>query len=380
MARNDDLAAYAVLGFGFGLYTFYKGFRQYRNYLLIADTPEIAIRSIPMGFVQIQGIAKGDKTIPSPVTHTPCFAYQVVIERWKTDSDSHGGHWTHHRTDADGVGFYLTDATGKVLVDAQGAEFDLPQSARCEAWPGMSAATGVAATQQDLLKFVTQADAHWAGRLFEHGLKTVGSLQDSRKEQARQGLMEVFQHAPGTPEFLTGMMTMMAPKIKQHLESMGPQSDPKHEEARQNALQALQHPPGSPEFMEGLRRAEQTAIEPGENNPFEALARTLGGSSGSGSSVFSAASGRYRFTEYCLVPDGQYDVSGTCVENPHPKDANDHNMIVKGLAEKEFLISSKAERQLESGLRRRAFLTILGGAALAVACMAILLAKLGLLF
>jgi hypothetical protein len=379
MAHNDDLATYAVLGFGFGLYTFYKGFRQYRNYLLIADTPEIPIRSVPMGFAQVHGIAKGDKTIPSPVTHTACFAYKVVIERWKTDSDGHGGHWANHRTDVDGVGFYLTDTTGKVLVNAQGAEFDLPQSARCEAGSGRSAATGVAATQEELLQYVTQADGHWAGGLFEHGLKAVGPLQDFRKEQTRQGLMEVFQHAPGSPEFLTGMMTMMAPRIKHQLESMGPQPDPNHEMARQNALQALQHPPGSPEFMEGLRRAEQMAVKPGETNPFDALTKTLGGVSGSSSGLFSAASGRYRFTEYCVIPDGNYDISGTCVENPHPTDANDHNMMVKGTLEKEFLISSKTEKQLESSLRRRAFLMVLGGATLSVACMAILLAKLGLL-
>jgi hypothetical protein len=379
MAHNDDLAMYAVLGFCFGLYTFYKGFRRYRNYLLIADTPEIPIRSVPMGFVQIYGKAQGDKTIPSPVSHTPCFAYKVIIERWKTDSDGRGGHWSHHRTDLDGVAFYLTDATGKVLVDAKGAEFDLPQSARCEAGSGRSSGTGVAATQEELLQYVTQADGHWAGGLLEHGLKAVGTLQDSRKEQTRQGLMDVFQHAPGTPEFLAGMMTMMAPRIKQHLESMGPQSDPKHEMARQNALQALQYPPGSPEFMEGLRRAEQMAVKPGETNPFGALTKTLGGVSGSSSGLFKGVSGRYRFTEYCLIPDGQYDISGTCVENPHPTDANDHNMIVKGTLEKEFLISSKTEKQLESSLRRRAFLMVLGGAALSVLCMAILLGKLGLL-
>ncbi|HET7213926.1 MAG TPA: hypothetical protein VFL79_10075 [Terriglobia bacterium] len=379
MAHNDDLAGYAVLGFGLGLFTFYKGLRQYRNYLLIADTPEIAIRSVSMGFSQVNGIAKGDKTISSPVTHTPCFAYKVVIERWKTDSDHHGGHWSHHRTDTDGVEFYLTDATGKVLVDAQGAEFDVPYSARCEAGPGMTTATGVAATQQELLQYVTQADAHWAGGLVERGLKAVGPLQDSSKEQTRLGLMEVFQQSPAAPEFMTGMMTMMAPKIKQHLEAMGPQSDPKHEMARQNALEALQHPAGSPEFMEGLKRAEQMAGNPGETSAFDKLTMTTGGPSGSNSGFFDAASGRYRFTEYCLVPDGRYDISGTCVENPHPKDAGDHNMIVKGTLEKEFLISSKEQKQLESGLRKRAFLMVLGGAALSVVCLAILLGKLGLL-
>jgi hypothetical protein len=379
MAHDDNLGAYALLGFGAGLYIFYKGFRQFRNYLLIADTPEIPIRSVPMGFVQIYGKAQGEKTVPSPVSHTQCFAYKVVIERWKTDSDGHGGHWSHHRTDVDGVGFYLADTTGKVLIDAQGADFDLPRSARCEARPGASAATGVAATQEELLKYVSQADAHWAGGLAERGLKAVGPLQDSSKEQKRQALMGVLQHAPGSPDFLTGMMAMMAPTMKHHLETMGPQSDPQHEMARQRALQAFQYPPGSPEFMAGVQEAEEMAGMSGANNPFGALSKAMGGVPGATSGLFSAASGRYRFTEYCLIPGGQYDISGTCVENPHPLDANDHNMIVKGASEKEYLISSKTEKEVESSLRKRAVLMIFGGAALSVVCMAILLAKLGLL-
>src|SRR5579875_195378 len=379
MSHSDDLGAYAFLGFCVGLYTFYKGFRQFRNYLLIADTPEIPIRSIPMGFVQVHGKAQGEKTVQSPLTHTPCFLYKVDIERWKTESDGRGGHWTHHRTDVDGTSFYLTDATGKVLIDARGAELDLPQSARCETASGAARSTGVAATQEELLKYVSQAGAHWAGGLFERGLSAVGPLQDSAKEEKRQALMEVFQHSPGSPEFLSGMMTMMAPAIKQRLESIGPQSDAQHEEARQTMLQALQHPPGSPEFLEGVRRAEQLAGEPGYARQFEAIARTLAGDAGAASNFFTAASGRYRLTEYCLVPGGTYDISGTCVENPHPVDVSDRNMIVKGIAEKEFLISSKPEKELEGSLRKRAALMVFGGAALSIVCMAILLAKLGLL-
>ena len=374
---HDNSEGYALLGFAFGLYTFYKGFRQFRNYLLLADTPEIAIRSIPMGFGEVHGKAEGEKTILSPISHTPCFVYKVIIERWKTDSNGEGGHWSHHRTDVDGVAFHLTDATGKVLVDAQGAELDLLQTATCKAGRGESAVTGVAATQQELLQYVTQADSHWAGGLFEHGLKLAGQSSDSAREQQRQALMEVFQHTPGTPEFLRGIMSMAAPKIQQHLESMGPQSDPKHEEARQTMLQALQHPPGSPEFMEGLRRAEQVSGKPGATNPIDELTQTLGGAPGAG--LFSAADGRYRLTEYCLVPGGLYDISGTCVENPHPLDANDHNLIRKGASESVFLISCKEEKRLETGMRGRAVRTILFGAALTVGCAAILLIDFGLL-
>jgi len=380
MAQDDDkLVTYAVLGFGAGLYIFLKGFRQFRNYLLIADTPEIPIRSVPMGFVEIHGKAEGEKTIPSPISHTPCFLYKVVIERWETQSGNRSARWVHHRTDVDGPGFYLTDATGKVRIDPHGAELDLPQTARCAAGEGPSAVTGVAATGQELLQYVSQADARWAGSWIERGLKFAGPLGASGKERQRQALTEAFQHTPGTPEFLQGMITMMAPKMKQQLESMGPQSDPGHEQARQTMIEAFQHPPGSPEFLESARRAEQLAGEPGSTHALDMLTRALGAAPGTTAGLFGAASGRYRFTEYCVVPGGLYDISGTCVENPHPQDLNDRNLIVKGANEKVFLISHKTEKQLESGLRRRAVLMIFGGAALSVVCLAILLAKFGLL-
>ena len=128
---DDDgkLLGALTLGFFGGIYIFIKGFRDFRKYRVIADTPAVPIRSVPMGFVEIRGRAQGEKTVLSPVSHTPCFTYQVVIERWKTDSDG-GGQWVHHRTDVDGVGFYLVDATGRILVTPRQAEFDLPQNAQ----------------------------------------------------------------------------------------------------------------------------------------------------------------------------------------------------------------------------------------------------------
>lgn len=379
MAHDDNLAGYAFLGFFGGLYIFFKGFRQFRNYLLIADTPEIPIRSVPMGFVQIHGNAQGEKTIPSPVSHTPCFAYKVVIERWETRSGNQGAGWRHHRTDVDGVPFYLADGTGKVLVDVRAAELDLPQTVRCEAGGGSSSPTGVAATQEELLRYVSQADAHWMGGLVERGLKFMAPLADSGKEQTRQELMGAFQHTPGAPDFLRGMITMMAPKMQQRLESMGAQSDPQHEEARQMMLQAFQHPPGSPEFLESVKRVEQAAGNPGSTRKIDAFLQAAAGDPAASAEMFSAAAGRYRFTEYCLLPAAAYDVSGTCVENPHPQDVHDRNMIVKGTNEKEFLISSRTEKQLESRLRWRAVGMVAGGAALSVVCLVILLAKLGML-
>ena len=93
--------------------------------------------------------------------------------------------------------------------------------------------------------------------------------------------------------------------------------------------------------------------------------------------MFSAASGHYRLTEYCLVPGRSYELSGTCVENPTPCDESDRNMIVKGQNETTFIISSRTEKALKSMLRRKAVIHIFGGAALSLVCLALLLAKLG---
>lgn len=120
-----------ALGFGGGIFYFFEGFRVFRQYRVLADTPVMPIRSIPMGLVEVHGKAKGEQRVTSPLTHTPCFFYKVVIERWETDSKGRG-RWAHFKTVAEGVKFNLEDMTGKVLVVAQGAEYDLIETGKRE--------------------------------------------------------------------------------------------------------------------------------------------------------------------------------------------------------------------------------------------------------
>jgi len=86
---------------------------------------------------------------------------------------------------------------------------------------------------------------------------------------------------------------------------------------------------------------------------------------------------RYRFTEYCLLPEHWYDVAGTCVENPEPKDEHDRNMIVKGLDVPTFLITWRSEAGIKQLLRNRAAKYVFGGGSLAIASLGLLLSKLG---
>ena len=284
---STDLEVAIVVGFGAGLFWFFKGFRVYREYRVLADTPEIPIRSMAMGLVEIHGKAKGQQTVLSPVTKTPCFFYKVDIERWVRDKN--GGHWSHAATHAEGVRFYLEDATGKVLVDAHGAECDLIQTTKRETGRGVGASLG---------------------RLFggtrDSSLTTGSAVSDS---DLLNYAVSVVSTAHTTFSFDGGSL------------------------------------------LSGLGR----------------------GSPGLG----MGSEHRYRLSEYCIVPEHWYAVTGTCVENPNPQDEHDRNMIVKGQNEPTFLISWRSEKELQSALRNRAALHIFGGGALSVACLAILLFRLG---
>ena len=286
-SHGADLEVAAVVGFGAGLFWFFKGFRVYREYRVLADTPEIPIRSVAMGLVEIHGQAKGPQTVLAPVTKTPCFFYKVDIERWVRDKN--GGHWSHAASQAEGTRFYIEDATGKVLVDAHGAEYDLIQTAKRETGRGIGGSLG---------------------RLF-------GGGRDST--------------------LATGSLVSESDLLN---------------------------------YAESVVSTAHT--------PFSLDAGSLLSGLGRGSLGLGLGSQhRYRLSEYCILPEHWYDVAGTCVENPNPQDEHDRNMIVKGQNEPTFLISWRSEKELKSTMRNRAALHVFGGAALSVACLAILLLRLG---
>ncbi len=269
-AKLDGLL---VIGFGAGLYYFYKGFRTFREYQVLMDTPEIPIRSVAMGLVEIHGQATGVPPVPSPVTQTPCLFYKVDIDHWVRDKN--GGHWSHVATDTDGPRFYLADSSGKVLVDAHKAEYDLLQNATIE---------------------TDRSDGFGPGSF----------LSDM------EGSSESSLSAAPEPD----LWSYASRVVSQH---------------------------------KG--------------------AGIFGGGTGMGA--------RYRLSEYLVVPEHWYDITGTCVENPEPQNENDHNLIVKGTNEPTFLITWRSEKEIRRTLRNRAVKYIFSGAILSVACLALFLAKHG---
>jgi hypothetical protein len=282
-----------------GLGVFIAGFKTYREYRILEDTPQAPIRSIPMGLVHIHGKTTGENRLTSPLTHTPCYYYKVQVEKWvKRDKDREG--WETVSTSTEMRPFYVDDTTGQVLVDPTNAEFDVPKTLQAEIGPRAGAKRFVeptlgvpGPTDQDLHAYLSQPS------------RAIGQVLSSLPVPGAKAAAKVLGFG-------------------QKLESLGIEMS-----------------------MGGV---------------------TLGGTAGQ----------RYRFTEHCLIAEREYNLTGTCVENPSPKDEHDRNLIKKGQNEPTFLISSKTEKELEKSLWRKAFLLILLGAALMIGFTAIILAKLGM--
>jgi hypothetical protein len=235
-----------------------------------------------------------------------------------------------------------------VLVDSHSAEYDLPESPpRIVDGAHVAPLMGTGASDQELLQYVQRAGVNQLAGKMEHWLESKGPLDDPQHEQGRQTLLEI---ARSLPKAMSGgaaniPRTIPAPLIEKIMAS-APLADPQKEAQRQKFLQQL-HDTGT------------IAMPP-------VLVSV------------SSATGRYRLREYLILPGQEYHVTGTCVENPDARDAHDRNMIVLGKNEKTFLISWKAEQEVQHGLRMRALGMVFGGAALAVFCLALLLGHLHL--
>lgn len=342
---NERLEILLAAGFGFGLYSFLNGFRVFREYRVVEDTPEIPIRSAPMGLVRIHGKAMGDAPLLSPLTHQPCFFYKVDIEKWENNSRRSG--WKHYRTDTEGVHFELRDPSGSIVVDPLGAKYDLLQSAKREVSSGISFGLG--------------------------SLGHKAAKNASRNAATDQEILSYVNRAHANP--ISALVPTAGGPLREALAGAGPQSDTRKEQLRQVMLGATQHPAGSSEFLTGMRRAEEIHAEIVGGHKSTVLLQDAGHYGGS-SWLTPPASGRYRLTECCILPGHYYDVTGTCTEN-RQADGPSRNLITKGQNEPEFLISWRSPQGVEKKLRNRAALMIFGGGGLAIVCLGFLLAKLG---
>jgi hypothetical protein len=284
-----------LAGVGAGVVSFLHGFRAWRRLRLIEDTPTAKVRSMALGRVELQGRAEAREDLEAPLTGFPCvfFRYEIEEER----GSGRQRRWrTVARGDSSAQGFYLADATGRVLVDPTGAELQL----ECD-WR---------ATNPTL-------SPRLEGVLASHGIDAGGWLL-RRRLRFREWLI-----APGERIYVLG--------IAQERPALAA-------ERRAKVLERLAALKRDPAAMAALD---------------------------------ANGDGRVDGDEWEVARRGVVDaVEGERVED----------RIVVGAApnrESPFLVSDRTESRLLSRQRLEAFAGVFGGAALALACGALLLDRFG---
>jgi len=124
MSDNRDVG-YAILFFGFGIWSFFKGFKRLYEKRLIENTPTSTIRGLAMGLVELTGKAEKIKTFRAPFSGSECVFYRYTVERYQSSGRS--GRWVLIASgDSQYCPFYLNDGTGKIMLLPQGAELIMP--------------------------------------------------------------------------------------------------------------------------------------------------------------------------------------------------------------------------------------------------------------
>ena len=124
-STDSRIFIYSVLGFFFGIYSFFNGFSKLKQKRLIENTPTSKIRSLAMGLVEVYGevVPSEGKLLKSPFSQKDCVYYNYIIE--ECQSSGRNSRWVTVKSGENMAHFYLKDDTGSVLVDSKGARIEL---------------------------------------------------------------------------------------------------------------------------------------------------------------------------------------------------------------------------------------------------------------
>jgi hypothetical protein len=160
------------------------GMAAWRKKRLVQNVPKSAVKSAPMGFVELAGMARERKEIKTPFSKLPCCWWRCRVE------EKRGKNWHTLSTRDCGDFFYLEDDTGKILVDPRGAELyvdalDFPLSSDPSAYLPVLSSWGFngkslfGVTKQIRIKeeYITLASPVYA---LGHIVNTVDHLQDRK--------------------------------------------------------------------------------------------------------------------------------------------------------------------------------------------------------
>jgi hypothetical protein len=124
------IVVWAMIGAAVGVYLFFRGFRMLQFKRLVLNTPLSKVRSASMGLVELSGMAIGPQTIPAGITGDPCYYYRATA--WELRQSGNSREWKQVASESLFVPFFLQDDTGRMLVNAQGADMDVHRNFKDE--------------------------------------------------------------------------------------------------------------------------------------------------------------------------------------------------------------------------------------------------------
>ena len=118
--NNDDGFGVGAMFIIIGLIMFYNSLKNLKIKRLIENVPTSKARSVAMGLVELKGkIESGNKTLTDPFDGKDCVYWHIHIQQYMKRGKKRT--WVTRHKAKKHVPFYLTDETGSVLVNMQGA-------------------------------------------------------------------------------------------------------------------------------------------------------------------------------------------------------------------------------------------------------------------
>ena len=123
MSSASGCIVYLIVGFFGGLWYVYSGVNRYRLVQKINNTATSKVDAAAIGLVELCGKARCAGEMSSPVSNEKCAFWRVIGQYYR--SGKHGGWRQIFRRDSS-ERFYLEDETGKMLIDPNGAQVEIP--------------------------------------------------------------------------------------------------------------------------------------------------------------------------------------------------------------------------------------------------------------
>jgi E3 Ubiquitin ligase len=344
--RHDNHWVLAGLGIIVGLAIFHRGFRLLQRKRLILDTPSSRVRSASMGLVEINGLATGPYTMTAPITGHACYYYRTTI--WQLGAEGKKNNWDMVADECMCLPFYLDDNTGRLLVNPQGAEFDVHRDFHEE--------------------FDLSVPQRVTDFLIQHKLDTTRRVRVDEyciKPKNALFVMGTLTENPGTKVTPTPVPVLTAPVFQSTFQMSGGRSV------------AMFRVSGSSDFRSLLRTnadftppsfGESTRSLPPEQK--EQIAAAMKKAGITNPKAWQIVGINYPGTSAAVA-------AATALEPPEEFDLSPRTVLMKGTHNSTFIIAWRSQRQVVASLGWKAALMIWGGPALAIACSYFVLAHFG---